>query len=256
MSFQLAKIKNNLLEAVRNFPQPTTNLSMFIAGTVPNAEVPAIIIFLLHHFAKAIVSQFANEAAVSPKLADPIGTLAINIFAMDDFRCNGLSLIDVLIAKLHVVCPPLFGIYGPETTNEGRKRLGWLQEPPPDGPFVQEQRHWDRTTGLGAGYAALALRYFERSKMQSPYPPFHFWNSIAMILNVPNGQVTDTHLVLVRAMLANNEARFLQFFGDAAKVVLRYAINEYPKKATKKSAAAMILSGLGDMWKKEKKLYL
>lgn len=218
-------------------------------------QAPAFFVYLLNQFAKAIVSQFIDEAAVFSKVADPVGTIAIYMFARDEFRISGMSLIDILIAKYHVVCPPLFGIHGSESTDEGRTRLGWRREEG-GGPWVSEQNHQDRMTGLGAGYAALSLRNFENNRMSNPYPPYNFWRALTGILNVPAGQITETHLILLRALLMNSEPRFLEFFGDSAKMLLRIAVVEYPQRANKDSLAAKILSTLGDAMKRDKKLYL
>ncbi|KAL8724439.1 MAG: hypothetical protein Q9181_006820 [Wetmoreana brouardii] len=250
-----ASIQKTLKEAVASFPQPTISLANFTASPQQDAQAPALLVFLLNHLSKSVVAQFIKEAAVSPKIADPIGTIAISIFANNEFRVNGHSLIDILIAKMHVVCPPLFGIYGPEDTQEGRTRLGWWREFP-EGPWISEQAHQDRMTGLGAGYAALSLRNFEKSKMSNPYPPYHFWRALTAIINVPAGQVTETHLVVLKALLTNCEARFLEFFGEPARKLLQFAVKEYPKRAPKGSVAAAVLSNLGETMKKDKKLYL
>lgn len=227
---------------------------MFIARPVQDAQAPALVIFLLNHFAKAVISQYINEASVSPKLADPIGTVTSSIFALEDFKCNGVSLIDVLIAKFHVVCPPLFGIYGDEKTTEGRSRLGWWREGP-DGPWISDQRHWDRMAGLGAGFASIALRNFEKSRSENPYPPYHYWQSLSSILNIPAGYVTETHFILVRSMLLNSESRFILFFGKPALSALSFAILDFPKKAVQQTPAASSLAGLEHTFRKDKGIY-
>lgn len=224
---------------------------MFIARPVQDAQAPALVIFLLNHFAKAVISQYINEASVSPKLADPIGTVTSSIFALEDLKCNGVSLIDVLIAKFHVVCPPLFGIYGDEKTTEGRTRLGWWREGS-DGPWISDQRHWDRMAGLGAGFASIALRNFEKSRSENPYPPYHYWQSLSSILNIPAGHVTETHFIIVRSMLLNSESRFMLFFGKPAFSALRFAILEFPKKAAQQTPAASSLAGLEHTFRKDK----
>ncbi|KAL8680644.1 MAG: hypothetical protein Q9186_003182 [Xanthomendoza sp. 1 TL-2023] len=248
-------IMNVLREALKSFPEPKVSLAKFVARPIEDVQAPALVIYLLNHLSKAIISQLIKEASVSPRLAEPIGVAAVNFFAREDFRVNGVSLIDILIAKYHVVCPPLFGIYGSESTDQGRERLGWWREEA-GGPWISEQLHQDRMTGLGAGYAAISLRTFENSKMTNPYPPYNFWRALATILNVPAGQVTDTHFVLVRALIENSEQRFLMFFGDTAKQLMRFAIMEYPKRASRDSVAAKVLSNLGNTMKKDKKLYL
>lgn len=251
---QQKAILQTLREATTSFPQPTVNLADYIAGPIPDTQAPALLVYLLNQFAKAVISQFINEASVAPRVADPIGTIAISMFANNEFRINGISLIDILIAKFHVVCPPLFGIYGDEKTNAGRTRLGWWREEP-EGPWISDQSHQDRMSGLGAGYAAISLRNFEKSAASNPYPPYHYWQAVATILNVPVGKVTDTHLYVLRALLMNSEARFLQFFGDAAKKLLQIALTEYPKRAREGSVAAVVLSTLKDAMTREKKFY-
>lgn len=248
-------IWDTLGEALKSFPEPKISLATLIARPVQDVQAPALFVYLLNHFAKAVIAQFIKEAAVSPTIADPIGTAAVNVFARDEHLVNGISLIDILVAKFHRVCPPLFGIYGSESTDQGRERLGWWRELP-GGPWVSTQMHHDRMTGLGAGYAAISLRNFESSRMTNPYPPYHYWRTLTGILNVPGGQVTDTHLVVLRALLANSESRFLMAYGESAKQLMQFAVNEYPKRAAKGSVAATLLSNLGNTWKKDKKLYL
>ncbi|KAL8755051.1 MAG: hypothetical protein Q9199_003922 [Rusavskia elegans] len=248
-------IWDTLGEALTSFPEPKISLATLIARPIQDVQAPALFVYLLNHFAKAVIAQFIKEAAVSPTIADPIGTATVNVFAKDEHLVNGISLIDILIAKFHRVCPPLFGIYGSESTDQGRERLGWWRDQS-GGPWVPTQMHQDRMTGLGAGYAAISLRNFENSRMTNPYPPYHYWRTLTGILNVPAGQVTDTHLVLLRALLANSEPRFLMAYGECAKQLMQFAVNEYPKRAPKDSVAATLLSNLGNTWKKDRKLYL
>ncbi|KAI4267603.1 MAG: hypothetical protein LQ337_008269 [Flavoplaca oasis] len=248
-------IGDTLGEALALFPEPKISLATLVAQPIQDVQVPALFVYLLNHFAKAVIAQFIKEAAVSPTIADPIGTATVNVFAKKEHLVNGISLIDILIAKFHRVCPPLFGMYGSERTDQGRERLGWWREYP-GGPFVSTQMHQDRMTGLGAGYAAISLRNFETSRMTNSYPPYHYWRAMAGILNVPAGQVTDTHLVLLRALLSNSEARFFHFYGESAKQLMQFAVNEYPKRAPRDSVAATLLSNLGNTWRKDKKLYL
>jgi len=193
-----------------------------------------------------------NEAGVSPKSADPVGTIGSSIFAMDEFRWHGISLIDILIAKFHVVCPVLFGVYGDEFTNEGKRRSGWIQE---DGAWITEQRHAERMTGLGAGFAAISLRNYSKSKMQNPYPPQNFWKALANIANVPPNQLTSTHFTVLKAMI-ENEFRILDFFGNAGKMALRKALIDLPQQSGMTSVAAKAVAILPGILRNEKKLYL
>lgn len=244
------------LQASTQFSRPQVDVTMFLAThlqTTSDTNGPALLVYLLNIFAKALVSQFVNEAGVSPKSADPVGTIGSLIFATNEFRWNGISLIDILIAKYHVVCPVLFGIYGDETTNEGMRRSGWILE---EGAWVTEQRHAERMTGLGAGFAALSLRNYSKSKMQNPYPNFHFWRALATIVNTPPNQITSTHFTVVKAMIENNEFRILDFFGIAGKMALRKALIDLPQQSGMSSIAAKAVAILPDILRKEKKLYL
>ncbi len=92
--------------------------------------------------------------------------------------------------------------------------------------------------------------------MSNPYPPYHYWRTLSGILNLPAGQVTDTHLVLLRALLANSESRFFLAYGESAKQLLQFAVKEYPKRAPKGSVAATLLSNLGNTMQKDKKIHL
>jgi nucleoporin GLE1 len=226
----------------------------------PNAkdespEVPAIFVYLLNIFAKAIVAQFIDEAGVSPKAADPVGIVAASIFANNKLRWSGFSLIDILMCKFHVVCPVLWGIYGDEKTTQGKRSLGWWREEK-DGPWVSDQRHAERMTGLGAGYAAITLRNFQKSNLTNPFPNYHYWRSFASIVNVPPAQASTTHFIVLKAMIENYEGRFLEFYGHAAIVALRKGLIDFPREAGHDTVAASALAVLPDVLKRDKKLTL
>lgn len=253
---QLASILSTLRNAM-SMSDPKVDITLFLASPPPQAsdrDVPALLAYLLNIFAKAIIAQLIDEAGVKPKAADPVGIVATHIFAMDHFRWNGTFLIDILLAKLHVVCPVLFGIYGSERTEEGKARLGWWREEP-NGPFITEQRHNERMTGLGAGFAALSLRNFEKSRWANPYPENNYWQAMAAITNVPPNELTQTHFVVLKAMIENYETKFVSFFGDAAIAALRHALVELPGRSLP-SVAVKALAGLVDVLKKDKKLTL
>ena len=211
-------------------------------------------IYLLNIFSKTIISQYINEAGVSPKTADPVGIIASHIFAQADFKWNGVSLIDVFLAKYRVVCPVLFGTYGSESTDHGRQRLGWWREGA-GGPFFSQQRHYERMTGLGAGFAALSLRNYEKSKLTNPFPDFHYWEALARIANVPSAELTPTHFVVLKGMIENYESKFIGFYGGAAVAALRHVLVELPKRVAPASASKS-LAGLVEILKKDKKLFL
>ena len=231
---------------------------MFLANPlsgISDTQGPALLVYELNIFAKALVSQFIKEAGVSTQSADPVGTMASQIFAMPDFRWNGISLIDILIAKFHFVCPVLFGIYGKDNTNEGRLRSGWIKEGD-TGALISEQRHFERMSGLGAGFASIALRNYEKSKMQNPYPIYHYWKSLATVINVPPNEITTTHFIVLKAMVENNVPRILDFFGHAGLLALKKGLVELPQQAGVNGPAAKAVALLPDVLRKEKKLFL
>ena len=222
----------------------------------PGSDGPAVLLYLLNIFAKAIVAQFIDEAGVNPKAADPVGIVASHIFALGDFRWHGISLIDILIAKLHVVAPALFGIYGSEQTAAGKERMGWWREDGrSEGPYIPPQRHFERMTGLGAGFAALSLRNYEKAKVENPFPDRHYWDVLARIASVPAEEVTQTHFVLLKGLIENYETKFIGFFGGAAVAALRHLVVELPRKCPP-SATSKSLGGLADVLRREKRLVL
>ena len=245
-----------ILKKAATLTDPQVNITTFLASPpqVDDRNGPALLVYLLNIFAKAMIAQFINEAGVKPLIADNLGTVASHIFALDNFRWKSISLIDVLIAKFHVVCPILFGIYGNERTLEGKQRLGWWREED-GGAFVPEQRHFERMTGLGAGFAGISLKNYEKARAQNPYPDRHYWTSLARITNIPPQEITQTHFVVLKGMIENFEAKFLQFFGDTAIAALKLVLIELPKRSPP-SVAAKSLAGLVDVLQRDKKLIL
>ena len=248
------------LKQAASYGGPSVNVTMYLVSPptdVSDTSAPALLLYELNIFAKAVIAQFIDEAGVSPKTADPVGIIASHIFTMPAFRWNDTSLIDILVAKLHVVCPVLFGVYGDETTNEGKRRIGWWREAD-GGPWVSEQRHRERMTGLGAGFAALSTRNYAKTELKNPFPNYKYWQSLSYIMNTPQNNVTETHLVVLKAMIENNESRILEIFGSSGKVVLRQALVEFPKRNPRleRSVAAVALGGLVDVLRKDKKIYL
>ena len=230
---------------------------MFLLSAPPQlagSRCPALLLYLLNIFAKAIVAQFVDEASVKPQIADGVGTVASHIFAIESFRWQGHTLIDILISKLHVVCPVLFGIYGDEKSAAGKDRLGWSREEP-QGPFISQQAHFARMTGLGAGFAGITLRNYEKAVAKNPYPDYHYWQCLARITNTPPNQITQTHFIVLKAMIEGYEEKFLHFYGNAALAALRNALIELPKRCPP-SIASKALTGLVDVQRRELKLYL
>lgn len=258
----IGKIKDALRESLTgNIPSPLVDVATFVSSprephpdAVHNGDqFPALFIYLMNIFSKSIISQFANECGASPKSADPIGVVAAQIFSDPAFQWRGGSMIDVLLAKLRRACPVLFGVRGTDRTVQGRAAIGWRRD---GGSWMPEQMHFDHMAGLGAGFAAVALRDFSKANKVNPYPPTHYWRALAGIVNTPAGQVSDTQFVVLKAMIDGHEGRFLQFYGSAGVAALRVALVEFPKRAPQGSVAAGGLRVLGEMMRNEKGLDL
>ena len=108
--------------------------------------------------------------------------------------------------------------------------------------------------GLGAGFAALSLRNYEKAVHKNPYPVTNYWIAFANIVNVPAGQRTETHALVLKAMIEGYEERFLLFFGDAAMCALRLAIREFGKGVKDGGMGTRSLELLGDVALREKKI--
>jgi len=228
----MAKVKAVLGQAAQ-MQQIMIDITPYLVSVPPgklqegggNTQYPAPLLFLLNHFAKAIVSQLAQEVARDTHAADPIGILAVTIFSAPEFRFNGHSLIDILWAKYHKVCPVLFGIHGTENSAAGRARLGWRID---GGAEVSPQEHYDHMTGFAAGFGAITLRDFTKSKNESPAPVHLFWTALARIISTPNNEQTPTQYIVLNNMLKHSVPRFIGFYGVAAIAALRTACIGFP----------------------------
>lgn len=242
-------------------PSPPIGVSAFVVGERQPVEgatnnedtMPALFIYLINICAKGIINQFINEASANTKAADPIGVFTALIFSQKEFQWRGQSLIDILMAKFRVVCPVLFGYRGNDKMEGGRVTLGWKR----DGTaWITEQNHNDRMTGLGAGYASIALRDFSKASKANPYPPTHYWQALAGIINTPENETSNTQYVVLRSMIEGHEQRFINFYGNAAIAALRLALIEFPKKAPKSASASGSVRALADMLSSESGLVL
>ncbi|KAJ0164946.1 Nucleoporin GLE1 [Colletotrichum tanaceti] len=220
-----------------------------VEGAVNNGpQLPALFIYLLNILAKAIIQQFANEGGANPKSAEPVGIVTAQIFSNKDYQWRGGSMIDILIAKFRVACPVLFGSRGSDKTENGRRAIGWKKE---NGNWIPEQSHNDRMTGLGAGFAAIALRDFSKASKTNPYPPTNYWKAMAQIVNSPPQLVSNTQYIVLKSMIDGHEQRFINFYGNAAIAALRMALVEFPKKAPPGATAAQALQVLADVLRRD-----
>ncbi|KAF1356742.1 hypothetical protein BDV97DRAFT_342547 [Delphinella strobiligena] len=228
-----------ILKEAQQFPEPSVDVSSYlisVAGTGSPIPISGPFIYLLNIFSKAVLQQLIHERA---KIAEPIMVTAVSIFANNAFQANGsICLIDMLLAKYHVACPVLWGIYGNEKTAKGRARIGWNND---KGTWIDEQGHIERMMGLGAGYAALSLRDFSKSRMQNPYPPVNYWKTMSYIVNTPASEIQPTHFIVLKALIDGHIHRFVGFYGQAALVALRKALVEFPAQAQKGPARDSVM---------------
>ncbi|KAI1332010.1 GLE1-domain-containing protein [Xylariaceae sp. FL0255] len=217
-------------------------------GALYNGQLPSLFLYLINIFAKTIINQFINECGPQPKAADPIGVIAAMVFSSVAYQWRGKTLIDILMAKLRVTCPVLFGYRGSEKTEQGRLRLGWKKD---GGGWAPEQQHIERMKGLAVGYAALSLRDFSKSKNTNPWPPSKYWTTFAKIVNTPAAEISNTQCVVLRSMIDTYEERFIQFYGSAAIAALRKALVDFPKKAETKTPGTAGLQVLAQILKRD-----
>ncbi|POS87982.1 hypothetical protein EPUL_000228 [Erysiphe pulchra] len=197
-------------------------------------KLPVAFIYLVGAFCKAICAQLVSEAALKPLAASPIGILAARVFSDPRLYWRGDSLIDILISKIFMVCPVLFGVHGDESTQEGRLRIGWRRM---NGKFISEQAHYDRMSGIAAGYAAISLRDFSKTRWKNPYPPTNYWLTLSAIVNTSSKEVSSTQYVVLKSLIEHSFSRFITFYGDMAIAALQAALVEFPKRASRESAS-------------------
>lgn len=283
---QHERIRTILLRALKEIPSSPVMVNEYLPPGLSlldkgQTTIPELLLYLLSMFSKAVMNAFVGECAVNTKAAEPIGTLAAQIFSMPELQFqrnvpsvnsgihyeafggstatppmkpSSCSLIAVLMCKFHAAAPILFGISGSESTTAGKLRIGWRTEPFSDDKkaFVEEQKQYDRLIGLGVGYASIALRNFARSRLINPWPPRHYWTSLASIANTPPAEVQTSHLILLKSMLENiARDRFVLFYGAAGIAALRQAVVSFPAslpREMQEKPAARALTLVAEGW--------
>lgn len=187
-------------------------------------EYPAQLLYLLNHFSKCIIRQIIAEVSLDPAIGNPIGILAVSVFARPNYHFNGHSLIDIFWAKYHKRCPVLFGISGNEQTAQGRMRIGWHR----NGDDLAPDQYYLGIRGLGMGFANITLRSFANSKNKNPAPSWIFWQGIARVLNIAASEVQPTHFELLKAVIEHCTEKMIKVFGSAAIAMIRHATTTFP----------------------------
>ncbi|KAK4993869.1 hypothetical protein LTR50_000082 [Elasticomyces elasticus] len=220
------------LDEVKQYTKPTIDIRPFLVSYQLRPEtdnqVPMLLLYLMNILAKSILNVFERSDMT---LINSYAITAIKVLAAEQYQWHGIPFTDLFLAKYHVRCPVLFGIYGNCNTFPGRCRTGWMtQEDPKTGDAVSQplEQHNIRMRGLSVGYAGLSMRDFSRSRATNPFPNHHFWAAMANIVNVPPAQAQGTHFVVLREMLQSHGQAFLKVYGQAAVVALKRATVGFP----------------------------
>ncbi|KAI5274241.1 GLE1-domain-containing protein [Aureobasidium subglaciale] len=227
-----------IVNDVQKYPEPTVNITPFLAIPADNVErrMPLCLVYLMHIIAKNAISSFCSQ---NETLIDATAILLATVFSKTEYLFNGTtSLLDILLAKYHVVCPVLFGTYGNEKTRDGRIRIGWQCDG--DGEFIDLEIHKNRMSGLAIGYGCLSLRDFSKSKMQNPFPPPNYWKALSHIANTPPAHLQATHFMVLRALVEPHVEKFLKFYGQAGLAALRQVLVLLPASAPDIAAKGLV----------------
>ncbi|KAA8652002.1 hypothetical protein EYZ11_002972 [Aspergillus tanneri] len=257
---QLQEIRATL-EKAASIAEPSVDIRQFLAFPPDHIvksddnKVPALLIYALNVFSKSLISCLLTEASINHGHAEPVGIVAAQIFSSDAFIYKGCPMVDILWAKYRVICPALWGFYGSEKTEGGRRALGWWREAP-DGPYISEQAHADRMTALGAGFAALTLRNFGKTPRQNPFPNHLFWYTMHKILTIPPAEIQETHVILLSSMLKSSAERIVGFFGHIGLALMRRAIVDLPNSVPRQTMGVNQLKLLKDLYKREKNIII
>ncbi|KAF1939532.1 hypothetical protein EJ02DRAFT_468052 [Clathrospora elynae] len=201
------------------------------------AQYPAFLLYVWICFEKFLVEQFVKEAAnPDGRIIQEIGLIAASLLGDQNYMWKGIPVSDILVAKLHKICPPLFGIRG--VHNLGKRET------------LTEDTYGQRMRGIGAGYAAMSLRTFS-SKVPA-IPMSEYWRAIASICNTPPEHLHNAHFNVLYGLLRDSYKKFLMYYGVPARGVLRRATIDLPAHAPERcKAAAGSVAVLPEGWKKE-----
>ncbi|PYI19364.1 GLE1-domain-containing protein [Aspergillus violaceofuscus CBS 115571] len=257
---QIQEIRTTL-EKASSIAEPSVDVRQFMAfppAEIANSDdnkVPALLIYALNIFSKALIAGLLQEAGINIGHAEPIGIVAAQIFSLDAFVYKGHHMVDILLAKYRVFCPALWGFCGNEKTEGGRRAVGWRRDGP-DGPWLSEQAHAERMTALGAGYAALTLRNFGKTTRKNPFPNTMFWQSMHKILSISVDEIQDTHITILTAMLKTSAERVVGFFGHVGLAMMRLAIVDLPSRLPNETMSVKQLKLLKDLYQREKNIMI
>ncbi|KAI5303490.1 centromere/microtubule-binding protein cbf5 [Ascosphaera pollenicola] len=252
-----------ILKKSLSFTEPSVDIREVFVNLTPevvtaqNTQVSAAFVYLVNMLSKFVIQQLIVESGVTPKTGERMGVFVASVVSTPDLCFHGTSMIDIFLAKYHLVCPALFGFYGRESTEEGKDAIGWWREDRSNkGPFVPAQIHEERMIGLASGFAALSLRNFAKAKRPNPLPNRYFWQAVAYIVEVPPEEVQDTHLYILDSLLQYSAARVVQFWGDFGLALLRYATIDFVESVPRECGAKRKAQLLRVNWASENGIFI
>ncbi|KAF1996836.1 hypothetical protein P154DRAFT_304546 [Amniculicola lignicola CBS 123094] len=227
-----AKIRATL-DSLRSTPGPTIDIRPFIIShPIPQladeaeAQFPALLLHGLICLEKQLIKQFVAEIPnEGEEVIGLLGLAAASILSKD-YMWKGIPMFDLVLAKMHKMCPLLFGI--------SRR---------PDRSVSNEEE-----SAMAAGFASMSLLDWENPVL----PIAEYWRTVAFICNTKPDQLTPTHFIVLRGLLRHHASKFVMYYGKYARAVLRRATVELPKHApaAAKSAASLV-SVLPDVWSRK-----
>lgn len=252
----IKRLRQNCFDIAINTQGPMIDIRPYIVSQpIPqlaneaDAAYPAFLLYVWICFEKSLLKQFEKEAASEDgRTIQEIGLIAASLLSDPKYMWRGMPLSDIVVAKFHRVCPPLFGVRGTMNTTQGRERLGWRLIDK-NAPTVES--YSQRLRGLGAGYAAMSLRSFNGKAPAIPMS--EYWRAIVSICNTPSAELWPGHFALIAGLVRDYYKKFLTYYGVPARGVLRRAVLELPARAPAhcKDAAGTV-SVLAEGWKKER----
>ncbi|KAF2018731.1 hypothetical protein BU24DRAFT_103827 [Aaosphaeria arxii CBS 175.79] len=246
----IKKIRD-VITAARNAGGPTLDIRPFlISQQLPQlsneaeAQYPQLMLYAYICIEKQVLKQFEQEAANEDgRIISELGAIVASLLIDKNYVWREVPMTDLILAKMHRVCPILFGIRGNMSTAAGQARLGWINiagAPPEVNSYNQ------RMLGLGAGFAALSLRHVP----QPAVPMSEYWRAVAAISNTPAGDLFGGHFMVMKGLLRDNAKKFVNFYGVAAVALLRKATFTLPARAPPNTKdAANLVQVLPDVWK-------
>ncbi|KAA8625486.1 rna export mediator gle1 [Pyrenophora tritici-repentis] len=247
----IKRLRTECFDVALNTPGPMIDIRQYIVShQLPQlanqnqAAYPAFLLYVWICFEKFLIGQFEKEAAnPDGRIIQEIGLIAASLFGDQKYMWNGVPLTDIVLAKLHKACPPLFGIRGTMDTQEGRLRLGWRVH-------STTETYAQRMRGIGAGYASMSLRSF--ASKTPAIAISEYWRAIASIVNTPPDQLWPGHFAILSGLIRDYHKKFIQFYGVPARAVLRRAVIDLPMRAPDRCKdAASTIAVLSESWKRE-----